>query len=89
MEENAQPIHKKYFVQVNGRRTVCEVLREVYWYTADPFIRERIKTAMYMAKRMNKKLIEYKADWDANEWEATENVEEKIKERKEKFELEA
>lgn len=40
-------------------RTICEVLREIYYSSDCPSIRLKSLEAMYMAKRMNKKLVEY------------------------------
>lgn len=40
-------------------RTICEVLREIYWLTEDPEIREKLLEATVMAKKMDRKLIEY------------------------------
>lgn len=40
-------------------RTICEVLREIYWSTRDETIRDKVKEAMVMAKSMDRKLTEY------------------------------
>jgi len=45
---------EKNFVRGSTKRTVCEVLREIYWWTTDPVIREKVKEATRMAKRMDK-----------------------------------
>lgn len=73
---------EKNMVTANPKRTICEVLREVYWYTLDPVIREKVLEASSMAKRMDKKLHEYKYGWDENEWEITENYEEVAAQRR-------
>lgn len=51
------------------KRTICEVLREIYWSTIDQSIREKTIDAMTMAKNMDAKLRTYKSDWDKGEWE--------------------
>jgi len=68
-----------------NKRTICEVLREIYWYTTDETIREKIKDAMQMAKKMDAKLRSYKSEWDKNEWEVIPNQEEIRLERVEKY----
>jgi len=40
-------------------RTICEVLREIYWLTKDQEIRDRVKESMVMAKAMDRRLTEY------------------------------
>jgi hypothetical protein len=53
------------------RRTICEVLREIYRIAEAAGNREiivRTNEAHDMAKRMDEKLRGYKADWDANMW---------------------
>jgi len=58
------------------RRTICEVLRELYDLTfgvGDETVREemriRLRTAYEMAKKMDRKLHEYKFGWDEDFWE--------------------
>ena len=58
------------------RRTICEVIREIYDLTFavnDETVREeirvRLKTVYEMAKKMDRKLHEYKFDWDKDFWE--------------------
>lgn len=41
------------------RRTICEVLREIYWYTEDKEIRDRIEEAIVMAMKMSDRLSSY------------------------------
>jgi hypothetical protein len=53
----------------NSARTICEVLREIYHSTDDPIIQERLVLATAMAKKMDAKLREYKADYDKGWWE--------------------
>lgn len=55
-------VHGELFddlVRVWGQRTICEVLREIYWSTKDESIREKVKEAMVMAKKMDIRLTEY------------------------------
>lgn len=70
------------------KRTVCEVLREIYWHTQDPVVREKALEAIGMAKRMDSKLREYKADWDKNEWKTIENATEIAEARRAQYERE-
>lgn len=63
---------EKHFVRSNVKRTICEVLREIYWYTTDPTIRTKVEEATTMAKKMDKKLHQYKHGWDEHEWEEFE-----------------
>lgn len=59
---------------MSHRRTVCEVLREIY---ASPGVTSEIQgkciEATVMVKKMNAKLIEYKTDWDAGAWQKNPN----------------
>ena len=65
------------------KRTICEVLREIYDYAEDlKAIKDRTEEAMIMAKKMNKKLIEYKRNWDEDmDWEPNLDYEEDLKRR--------
>jgi len=62
------------------RRTICEVLREIYDLTfaiGNETIREeirvRLRTTYGMAKKMDRKLHEYKFDWDKDFWEVNKD----------------
>ncbi|KKL66198.1 hypothetical protein LCGC14_2147380 [marine sediment metagenome] len=48
-------------------RSICEVLREIYWATEDEEIRKKAVDATVLAKRIMNKLIEYhgEAKWHA------------------------
>ena len=72
---------KKRFAVVNTLRTVCEVLREIYWSTEDPVIRDKTVEATIMAKKMDQRLRQYKEGWDKDEWESLD--EDEIKRRQE------
>jgi hypothetical protein len=70
------------------KRTICEVLREL-WDIAAVIpqedlageLRARILTAYDMAKRMNRKLREYRHDWDEGFWSDNEDLEQDLKRR--------
>ena len=53
---------KKNMIHKSTFRTICEVLREMYWETDNPNIRLKAIEASMMAKKMTRKLIEYKFD---------------------------
>lgn len=53
----------------NSAWTICEVLREIYHKTNDPVIQEKLILATAMAKKMDAKLREYKADYDKGWWD--------------------
>ena len=53
---------KKNMMHKSQFRTICEVLREIYWGTDDPDIRLKAIEASMMAKAMARKLIEYNLD---------------------------
>jgi hypothetical protein len=52
------------------RRTICEVHREIYKSCSDPRIKELVLEAFIMGKKMDRKLKEYKWDWDEGFFEA-------------------
>ena len=79
---------EKNFVTSYDRRTVCEVLREIYWHTKDPVVRDKIEEATVMAKKMDKKLREYKYDWDKDMWKPLENEDEIKEQRRKQYEEE-
>lgn len=69
-------------------RTICEVLREIYWCTEDENVRKKAEEASGMAKRMDAKLREYKEAWDADEWDFVENPAAIRRQRQEQYERE-
>ena len=80
---------KKHFIGEKGWkfRSICEVLREIYWETEDPTIREKVKEAMTMAKKMGGKLIEYKGDYYGQmEYDPIAEPEEVVTLRRAKYE---
>jgi len=76
---------KKHFAISSEFRTICEVLREIYWATQDDNLRTKAVEAERMAKRMDAKLREYNDVWDENEWEKIDS-EEALARAKERFE---
>jgi len=46
-------------IRVYSIRTICEVLREIYWSISDGEVRTKVIEALIMAKKMNNRLIEY------------------------------
>lgn len=75
---------EKHFVTSNKMRTICEVLREIYWHTEDPVIREKVTEAEVMAKKMSAKLHENAG----LVWEPNEDHEKDAAQRREKYENE-
>lgn len=70
------------------KRTVCEVIRETYDMTyavqditIKDEIRERLKIIYIMAKKMDKKLHEYKYNWSEGFWELNEDYEKDLERR--------
>ena len=89
MEAPKDKNFKKHFIGEKGWkfRSICEVLREIYWETEDQVIREKVKEAMFMAKKMGGKLIEYKGNYyDQMEYDAIAEPEEVVKARRAKYE---
>ena len=84
--------YKKHYAAATDRRTICEVLREIFWQTEDHSIRDKVMEATTMAKKMDKKLREYARStgrlWDEDMWEAIDNKEERELERMKQFERE-
>ncbi len=80
---------EKNIVKSCEMRTICEVLREIYWYTGDLVVREKVLEATSMAKKMDGKLRKYKKHWDKQDmWEPNEDAEGKLKQRQEQYEKE-
>lgn len=79
---------KKHFIGEKGWkfRSICEVLREIYWATEDPVIREKVTEASKMAKKMGQKLLEYKFDYyEGMEYDAIKDPESIVAERLAKY----
>lgn len=80
---------KDVIAYTNKMRTICEVLRECedvlcnyqedHEFYDEPFdpteLRKKLEEARKMAKRMNGKLIEYKASYDNSEGKENPNYE--------------
>ena len=71
----------KLLTKVNVKRTICEVHREI-WDILDQKITdeeirkeciEKIEEAYLMAKKMDKKLRQYKFNYDDDWWEKQKN----------------
>jgi hypothetical protein len=70
------------FNKVANKRTICEVLREIHDITKDkPDVVALLEEATIMAKKMDAKLKEYKADWQETFYQKNTNIEKKWKER--------
>ena len=66
------------FNKVGQKRTVCEVLREIHDISKDnQDVVALLEEATIMAKKMDKKLKEYKADWQEKFYEKNTNTKEK------------
>jgi hypothetical protein len=63
-------------------RTICEVHRELYELCEDSKARELILEAFIMGKKMDAKLRDYKADWDAGFYEKNHDHRQDSKRRK-------
>lgn len=48
-----------------GHHTICQVLREIYEASDDDNVRLKCRTAMAMAKKMHRKLKDYREQFDA------------------------
>jgi hypothetical protein len=80
LEELTSEMAKSY-----DMRTICEVLREIYWTSRDPEVRNLVLEATIMAKKMDRKLIEYyHRKWYRKPefYEANPNSKEKAKMRR-------
>ena len=53
---------KKNMIHESAFRSICEVLREIYWETDNPEVRIKAVEASMMAKKMARKLVEYNFD---------------------------
>lgn len=52
------------------RRTICEVLRDIHRSAEEPgTVKTLAEEAYSLAKRMDRRLREYRADWDAGFWD--------------------
>jgi hypothetical protein len=82
---------KKHYIGEKGWqfRSICEVLREIYWETEDPVIRKKVVEATAMAKKMGMKLVDNKFDYyDTMEYDAIEDPESVVAERYAKYKAE-
>jgi len=84
---------EKYEKSIKGKVcefvTICEVIREMYEISEvipQEDLKKELQARLYssydMAKRMNKKLREYKHDWDEGFWQVNSDFEKDLKRRK-------
>jgi hypothetical protein len=79
--------HNEISTSANPQRTICEVLREM-WDIAEVLdetlrkeLEARVADAYTMAKKMDRKLREYKYGWDKDFWQANEDYEADLRRR--------
>ena len=60
--KRVEPVSEKVMKRkrYHGHHTICETLREIYMASDDEDIKLKCRLAMAMAKKMHKKLKEYK-----------------------------
>lgn len=63
------------FHKASHKRTLCEVIREIHDVGNDR-VKELAEEAIGIAKKMDAKLREYKADWDAGFYGKNEDLDE-------------
>ena len=74
-----------FSAKTTSKRTICEVLREIYDITeGNAEVTDRLQDAYVMAKKMDAKLRQFHGDYDQEWWELElEQVKKaKIKKRK-------
>lgn len=74
-----RPVPEFIMYEVYPEYTVCQVLRDTYQMTEDPTIKMNLRVAVGMVKAMDKKLREYKKDWDDGWWAQTKQYREVAK----------
>ena len=68
------PCPEGYMYRLHKKNTICQILREIYWLTDDDQVRLKVRTAVTMAKAMDKKLRENNERWDKAEfWDDNNN----------------
>ena len=73
--------------KTSARRTICEVLREIYDLTeGNTEVTDRLQDAYVMAKKMDAKLRQYNGYYDEEWWEIElqQATKAKIKKRKDR-----
>ena len=75
LDDQDKELLNQLLCRVAHNRTVCEVMREI-WDISEVLdedlkeeMQKRILIAYTMVKKMNRKLREYKHDWDDQFWE--------------------
>lgn len=72
---------------VSEKRTICEIMRETWDLTeamnetVRDEVRERLKEMYIMAKKMDKKLNEYKYGWDKDFWKVNKDYKKDLERR--------
>jgi ABC-type Zn uptake system ZnuABC Zn-binding protein ZnuA len=64
-----EPIAEKVMGHVSPNNSVCQVLRDIYHRTDDPYIKLNCRVAVTMAKKMSDKLTEHKKEWQEGFWD--------------------
>jgi len=63
-----KPCRVELMNKKNPENTICETLRQAYHLIDNNEARVKLRIATTMAKRMERKLREYKRDWDKTFW---------------------
>ena len=71
----------KWAHHVGSKCTICEVLRDIYHMVDDEQVRDKLRVAHDMAKRMSKKLKEYNKNVYKGWWDDNPDYEKKLEER--------
>jgi hypothetical protein len=58
MPKKDRAFKKNLLGHTNKLRTICEVLREIYWAIEDPDTRLKVVEASMMAKKMSRKIAQ-------------------------------
>lgn len=89
--EDREGILEQILYKSNRKRTICEVLREM-WDISEALdedlkeeVQERIITAYTMAKKMNRKLRENREGWDEEFWESNINFKKDLRRREKRL----
>lgn len=76
-----EPIDEKQMHIISPNNSICEILRNIYWKTDDPEIKLKCRIATTMAKRMTRKLSEYKKGWESNFWDKNEKYQKALQQQ--------
>jgi len=64
-----EPCSNRIIEQRSSKNTICNVLRNIYHLSDNAEVKLQARIAVTMAKKMDKKLREYKSNWDREFWE--------------------